>query len=87
MPIIKAQKKSVRQSAKRKVFNDRRRRAMRSAIKTIKEFVTGKDAKSANAALPAAYKAIDKAAKRGVIKTNTASRKKSQLSRIIKEIA
>lgn len=87
MPIIQAQKKSVRQSAKRKVFNDRRRRAMRSAIKTIKEFVTGKDAKSANAALPAAYKAIDKATKRGVIKTNTASRKKSQLSRIIKEIA
>lgn len=87
MPIIQAQKKSVRQSARRKVFNDRRRRTMREAIKAIKTFVAGKDAKSANEALPAAYKAIDKATKRGVIKTNTASRKKSQLSRIIKEIA
>lgn len=87
MPIIQAQKKSVRQSARRKVFNDRRRRAMREAIKNIKNFVSGKDAASANAALPLAYKAIDKATKRGVIKKNTASRKKSQLSRIIKEIA
>ena len=87
MPIIQAQKKSVRQSARRKVFNDRRRRTMREAIKDIKTFVAGKDAKSANEALPAAYKAIDKATKRGVIKSNTASRKKSQLSRIIKEIA
>ncbi|MGB0925117.1 MAG: 30S ribosomal protein S20 [Minisyncoccia bacterium] len=87
MPIIKAQKKSVRQSAKRKVFNDRRRRTMRDAVKAIKAFVAGNDAKSASESLPTAYKAIDKAAKRGVIKANTASRKKSQLSRIIKEIA
>jgi small subunit ribosomal protein S20 len=87
MPIIKAQKKSVRQSAKRRVFNDRRRRSMRDAIKAIKTLVAGKDATSANEALPTAYKAIDKATKRGVIKKNTASRKKSQLSRIIKEIA
>ena len=68
MPIIKAQKKSVRQSARRKVFNDRRRRAMRIAIKTVKSFIAGSDAKSANAALPEAYKAIDKAVKRGVVK-------------------
>ncbi len=87
MPIIKAQKKSVRQSARRRVFNDRRRRAMREAVKLIKTFVAGKDAKSAHEALPAAYKAIDKAVKRGVIKKNTGSRKKSQLSRMIKEIA
>ena len=87
MPIIQAQKKSVRQSEKRKVFNDRRRRTMRDAIKAIKAFVVGKDAKAANEALPTAFKAIDKATKRGVIKANTASRKKSQLSRIIKEIA
>lgn len=87
MPIIKAQKKSVRQSAKRRVFNDRRRRAMRSIVKEIKELVKGKDAPKANELLPSAYKAIDKAAKRGVIKPNTAARKKSQLSRIIKEIA
>lgn len=87
MPIIKAQKKSVRQSAKRRVFNDRRRRAMRLAIKQIKEFVAGKNYKEANELLPTAQKAIDKAVKRGVIKANTASRKKSQVARMVKEIA
>ncbi len=39
------------------------------------------------ALLPNVYQAIDKAIKRGVIKLNTGSRKKSQIARIIKEIA
>lgn len=34
--------------------------------------------------LSLAYQAIDKAAKRGVIKKNTASRKKSRLAKFIK---
>jgi small subunit ribosomal protein S20 len=87
MPIIKAQKKSVRQSEKRRVFNDRRRRAMRSIVKEIKELVKGKDSAKAHELLPTAYQAIDKATKRGVIKPNAASRKKSRLNRMIKEIA
>ena len=33
--------------------------------------------------LSAAYKAIDKAAKRGIIKPNTAARKKSRLARAV----
>ena len=86
MPIIKAQKKSVRQSQRRRLFNDRRRRAMREAVKTVKTFIAGKDLKSANEALSAAYKAIDKAVKRGVIKKNTGARKKSRLNKAIKEL-
>lgn len=88
MPIIQAQKKSVRQSAKRRVFNDRRRRAMRKAIKDLRELIAGGAKKDeAQALVPTAYKAIDKAAKRGVIKPNTASRKKSQVAKLVKEIA
>ena len=87
MPIIQAQKKSVRQSERRRVFNDRRRRTMRETVKQLKEFVVANDYKQANALLPEAYKAIDKATKRGVIKVNTASRKKSQIARLVKEIA
>lgn len=87
MPIIKAQKKSVRQSERRRVFNDRRRRDMRAAVKELKELVVAKKYKEANELLPTAYKAIDKATKRGVIKTNTASRKKSLIARLVKEIA
>ena len=36
--------------------------------------------------LPEIYKAIDKTAKRGVIKKNTASRKKSRLTKAIQKI-
>ncbi|MDD3693952.1 MAG: 30S ribosomal protein S20 [Candidatus Pacebacteria bacterium] len=87
MPIIKAQKKSVRQTAKRRIFNDRRRRAMRESIKSLKELVATGNKKEAQAMIPTVYQAIDKAVKRGVIKFNTGSRKKSQASKIVKEIA
>jgi small subunit ribosomal protein S20 len=87
MPIIQAQKKSVRQSERRRVFNDRRRRTMREVVKQVKELVVAKDYKGAMALIPSAYKAIDKAVKRGVIKANTGSRKKSQVNRMVKEIA
>lgn len=85
MPIIQAQKKSVRQSARKRVFNDRRRRTMRSIMKQIKELVADKKVAEAKELLPQAYKAIDKAEKRGVIKPNNASRKKAHMSRITKE--
>ena len=39
------------------------------------------DKSEAEKSLPELYKAIDKAAKRGVIKKNTASRKKSRLAK------
>jgi small subunit ribosomal protein S20 len=87
MPIINAQKKSVRQSERRRVFNDRRRRDMRQHVKQVKELVAQKDYKKAMELMPKTYQAIDKAVKRGVIKANTAARKKSQISRMIKEIA
>lgn len=85
MPIIQAQKKSVRRSERKRVFNDRRRRAMRSIMKQITELVADKEVAKAKELLPQAYKAIDKAEKRGVIKPNNASRKKALMSRITKE--
>ncbi|MAQ77207.1 30S ribosomal protein S20 [Candidatus Campbellbacteria bacterium] len=87
MPIIQAQKKSVRQSERRRVFNDRRRRTMRENIKELKDIIATKDHKTAMEYLPNVYKAIDKAVKQGVIKANTGSRKKSQVNRLVKEIA
>jgi len=87
MPITKGAKKAHRASLKKKVFNDRRKRAMKDAIKKVKSFVLKKDKKEANSVLIEAYKAIDKAAKRGVIKKNTASRKKSRLSKMITKIS
>ncbi len=81
MAIIQSAKKALRQSKRRKVFNDLRSRAMKSTIKGVRVAVT--DGKDTVAQLSAAYKAIDKAAKRGIIKKSTASRKKSRLARSV----
>ncbi len=74
-------KKAYRVSLRRKVFNARRKKAMRDSIKETSKLIASKDAKAASAALPAAYKAIDKAKKNGTIKKNTASRMKSRLAK------
>jgi len=81
MPNLDAAKKAVRQSDKRRVVNDKRRRSMREAVKSLKESVTT----NANTPeqLSKAFQALDKAAKRGVIKKGTADRKKSRLSKLV----
>jgi len=87
MPITKNAKKALRTSKTKKTFNDKRKRVMKDVVKKIKTLVADKNNKEASSLLPEAYKAIDKAAKRGVIKDNTASRKKSRLSAAIKKIS
>jgi len=86
MPLIKAAKKSLRSDAKKAVFNLRKKRALKSAEKEIKDLILRKKRPEAEKVLPNLYRAIDKARKRGVIKKNTASRKKSRLVRAIKKI-
>ena len=85
MPITSSAKKALRSSARKAVFNVRRKRAMKSAIKDVRGSLADGNGVEAQAKLSAAYKAIDKAAKRGVIKQNTAARKKSRLARAIKK--
>ncbi len=78
MPNLQNAKKALRVSARKRLLNDRRRRAMKVAVKSVKVTKTADE-------LSKAYQAIDKAAKRGVIKKNTASRKKSRLAAEIKK--
>lgn len=59
---------------------------MRDYIKSFKKLLVVKDVKGAQAMLPKIYKVIDKATKIGVIKKNTASRKKSRLTQSIKRV-
>jgi small subunit ribosomal protein S20 len=80
MPITKGAEKANRQSERKHVFNIRRKGAMKDAEKAVQKAITGGDVAKAKELLPTAYKAIDKAAKRGVIKDNTADRKKSRLT-------
>ncbi len=79
MAITSSAKKATRAAKRRAVFNARRKTAMRGAVKELTKVVAGKG--DSQTALSTAYKAIDKASKRGVIKANTASRMKSRLAR------
>lgn len=83
MPITQSAKKAIRGSLRKKAFNDRRRRAMKEIIKKI-EKMSKTDKKATLKLLPSAFKAIDKAAQKGIIKKNNAGNKKSRLARLTK---
>ena len=83
MPITKSAKKAVRGSLRKKAVNDRRNRVMKEMIKKI-EKTAKTDKKTAEKMLSAAFQAIDKTAKCGVIKKNNAARKKARLSKLVK---
>lgn len=84
MPIIKSAKKALRQSKRRGAKNKIIKRELKKVIKDLKRASRDRDAKKEKELLPIIYKKLDKAAKRGLIKKNTASRKKSRLSKLSK---
>lgn len=84
MATIKSAQKAIRSQERKRVFNLRVRRNMASAVKEAMAAL-GKDRATQNTALSTAQKAIDKAVKRGIIKENTGSRKKSRLSARLKK--
>ncbi len=84
MPISASAKKSLRVSHRKRIVNDRRRKALKESVKEITKLVKAGKKDEAKKLLPKAYQAIDKANKKGVLATNTASRKKSTLSKMTK---
>lgn len=85
MAITKNAKKAIRSSARKRVHNIRTKAKLHDAVKAFKDQVVKGNTKDAATALPKAYEALDKAAKRGVIKKNTASRKKARLAAALKK--
>ena len=79
MAITRGAKKAHRQSLRKNAMNGTRKMAVRNAIKAVRTAPKG-DIPT----LSAAYKAIDKALKRGIIKKNTAARRKAKVSRMLK---
>ncbi len=86
MATSKSAKKSYKQSDRKRVFNLRVLRTMKEAMKEAKSLILKKDKKGVEAVMPAVYKTIDKATKRGILKKNNASRKKSRLMTAIAKI-
>jgi small subunit ribosomal protein S20 len=81
MPNTKSSKKRLKQNEKRRVLNLRYRRKMKDTIKEIDTLVSNNKKKDAEKLLPKAYKAIDKAAKKNIIKENNAARKKARITK------
>ncbi|PIV10202.1 MAG: 30S ribosomal protein S20 [Candidatus Portnoybacteria bacterium CG03_land_8_20_14_0_80_41_10] len=86
MPITKSAQKALRQSLHRRTFNLRRLTRMRELVKQAKDLIKQGKKEESLKILSRVYQAIDKAAKRKVIKKNTASRKKSRLAKAIDKI-
>jgi len=87
MPITKSAKKALRASKRKRTFNLHRKKAVSDIVKKVKKLQLNKKLDEARKLLPQAYKAIDKAAKRGVIKKNNADRKKSRLASLLNKTA
>ncbi len=83
MPITSSAKKAHRSSLRKKAVNDRATKQYKGAIKEVTKLAKT-DKAAAKKLLPKVQATIDKATKKGILKKNTASRKKSLLSRITK---
>lgn len=83
MPITKSAKKALRQSIKRKKLNLRKKKVLKNLLKKVKGLISEKKIEEAKKLLPQIYKTLDKTAKAGLIKKNTAGRKKSRITKLI----
>jgi small subunit ribosomal protein S20 len=86
MPITKSAKKALRNSGKKRGFNLKKKDLINKAVKNLKALVAKKDAKGAADYMKNVQKILDKSVKTGLIKLNTAGRKKSRLVAMIKKI-
>jgi len=85
MPNKKSAKKELRKNIKRNAANKRVANKLKTLVKADLKKIQAND-KSVKENLNQTIKAIDKAAKKGIIKKNTASRKKSRLMKKINAI-
>ena len=83
MAITKSAKKALRQNRKARARNIQKNRKLKSALKKVRVLASEKKTEEARMLLPQLYKLLDKAAKTGLIKKNTASRKKSRITKLL----
>jgi small subunit ribosomal protein S20 len=79
--------KRVRQTERRTEVNRKNKTRLRHQIRAMRRAITAKDVKVAGELLPATFSVIDRSAKSGIIKKNTAARYKSKLHLRVKALA
>lgn len=86
MPNIKSAIKRTQIIEKKTLQNNMIKSGYKSAVKKFEASVEAGNKEEATANLQAAVKKIDQACTKGVIKKNTASRKKSNLAKKLNEM-
>ena len=86
MATHKSAIKRIRQNAKRQLINQMRRTRVKSLTKEVLAAVEAGDREAAQNALGKAIPVIQRAASRGTLLRNTASRKVSRLSKRVNTI-
>lgn len=86
MANIKSAIKRAKTSEKRRAHNASMKSAMRTAIKKFEALVEAKEVEKAQEAFVIASKKLDKAASKGLIHKNVASRQKSRLAKKLNSI-
>jgi small subunit ribosomal protein S20 len=72
--------KRVRVTERRTAINRSRKTRLRHQIRAMRRLIEQKDAQGATKTLPVTFSLVDRAAKWGIIKKNTAARYKSRLT-------
>ncbi len=86
MANIKSAKKRILTSNKKAAANKAVKSEVKTAVKKVRAAVEANDQAAAAAALTAATSTIEKAASKGVLHSNTASRKVSRLANAVNKI-
>ena len=79
--------KRVRVAERRTAVNGTRKTRLRHGIRAMRRLLEAKDAKAAEALSPKTFSLIDRAAKWGIIKKNTAARYKSRVTLRLRKLA
>ena len=79
-------KKATRKIARRTAVNKNRRSRVRTYVRKVEEAIASGDKAAAEAALKAAQPELHRAATKGVMHRNTASRKVSRLANRVKTL-
>lgn len=87
MPNIKSAKKRVKTTEIKTLRNKSIKSDMKTAIKKVDAVIAEGNQKELEPTFRAAVKTIDQAAAKGILKKNTASRKKSQLALKVNKVS
>jgi small subunit ribosomal protein S20 len=77
----------VRSTERRTKINRMRKSRLSHQIRALRRLLDAKDAKGATAVVPKTFSLIDRSAKLGIIKKNTAARYKSRLTLRLRKLA